>query len=245
MKLAGGSRDVMRDKVRKTDGTSPSLRAVEDILAHFAEDPEWEGGRSFAGGQPRVLTPEQGKGIKWILERGVWKFLVTAGYVKKKLPELRKVRDEVVQQTFHRLGYAYLDRRRKAAIADTYKPARLLYRDWLLRQKQAYLNKFAYTDGTTFFLATHDAQHKDKKRAALGRKIWRRIDGTDSLEDKNVGPSNYAKAQGNAVKICCLFGDGHLEYMLLPEVKNKKGKMKSANMNGGRYPAFKKIYLLV
>jgi hypothetical protein len=143
--------------------------------------------------------------------------------------------EEVVQDTFKRLGYAYRDRRRKAAIGDEYKPARLVYCDWLLKQAQSYLNKFAYTDATTFFLANDESQNTGKQRAALGRKIWRRKDGRDSLEDKNVGPSTYAKAQGKPVKIWGVWGDGHLEYFLLPEVTNDKGRKRSANMNGDRY----------
>ena len=97
------------------------------------------------------------------------------------------------------------------------------------------MDKFAYTDGTTYFLARDESQQTGKQRAGLGRKSWRRDDGSDSLEDKNVGASTYAKAQGNPVKIWGLWGDGHLEYMLLPEVKNDKGKKTSANMNGDRY----------
>lgn len=170
-----------------------------------------------------------------ILQRDVRKCVVTARYVKKKLPELRKLRDQVVQQTFGRLGYAYRDRRRKAAISDIYKPARIVYCNWLLKQAQSYLNKVAYTDGTTFFLANDEAQHTGKQRAGLGRKVWRREDGQGSLEDKNVGPSAYAKSQGKPVKIWGVWGDGHLEYWLLPEVRNSKGAKKSANMNGDRY----------
>ena len=235
MKLVGATRDVMREKSCKTDGAMPSLRAVAGVLAHFTADPDWDGADSSAGGRARLLTPQQEKSRMKILERDVGKFIVTARSVKKKLPELRTIRDQVVQQTFARLGYAYRDRRGKAAIADEYKPARLVYCDWLLKQSQAYLNNFAYVDGTTFFLALDESQRTGKKRAALGRKIWRRKDGTDSLEDKNVGPSSYSKSQGKPVKIWGLWGDGHLEYMLLPEVKNEKGKKKSANMNGDRY----------
>ena len=235
MKLVGAGRQQILGKTHKKDGASPSLKAVDDILAHFAEDPEWDGGDSCAGGRPRLITPQQEKSIEKILERDVGKFVVTARYVKKKLPALRKVREEVVQNTFSRLGYAYRDRRRKAAIGDEYKPARLVYCDWLLKQAQSYLNKFAYTDGTTFFLANDESQNTGKQRAALGRKIWRRKDGSDSLEDKNVGPSVYAKAQGKPVKIWGVWGDGHLEYFLLPEVTNEKGRKRSANMNGDRY----------
>ena len=37
------------------------------------------------------------------------------------------------------------------------------------------------------------------------------------------------------MKIWGMWGDGHLEYMLLPGVRNEKGVAKSANMNGDRY----------
>ena len=235
MRLVGAPRDVIRTKACKSDGAMPSLKAVDNILEHFSKDPDWDGGDSVAGGRKRLLTPQQEKSILKILERDVGKFIVTARYVKKKLPELRKVRDQVVQQTFGRLGYAYRDRRRKAAISDKYKPARMVYCSWLLKQAQSYLNTFAYVDGTTFFLANDESQQTGKQRAALGRKVWRREDGSDSLEDKNVGPSAYAKSQGKPVKIWGVWGDGHLEYMLLPEVRDEKGRMRSANMNGDRY----------
>ena len=61
MQLAGAARNDMRDKVRKTDGTPPTLKSVDQILAQFAEDPEWDGENSSAGGRPRLLTAEQEK----------------------------------------------------------------------------------------------------------------------------------------------------------------------------------------
>ena len=131
MKMAGAVRGDMRDKCRKTDGTKPSLRAVDVVLANFEEDPEWDGRDSSAGGRPRLLTSKEEKSIKRILERDVGKFVVTARYVKKKLKAVRKVKDRVVVETFARLGYSYGDRRRKAAIAEKYKPDRLVYCDWL------------------------------------------------------------------------------------------------------------------
>ena len=235
MRMVGTGRAEIRKKAARTDGSKPSFNAVDNVLERFSKDPEWDGENSAAGGRKRLITPQQEKRILKILDRDVGKFVVTARYVKKKLPELRKLRDQVVQQTFRHLGYAYRDRRRKAAISDIYKPARLVYCNWLLKQTQSYLNKFAYTDGTTFFLANDNAQHTGKQRAGLGRKVWRREDGKDSLEDKNVGPSAYAKSQGKPVKIWGVWGDGHLEYWLLPEVRNAKGAKKSANMNGDRY----------
>ena len=74
MKMAGAFRGDMRDKCRKTDGTKPSLRAVDVVLANFEEDPEWDGRDSSAGGRPRLLTSKEEKSIKRIFERDVGKF---------------------------------------------------------------------------------------------------------------------------------------------------------------------------
>lgn len=124
-------------------------------------------------------------------------------------------------------------------IGDKYKPARLKYCDWLLKQDQKFLNKFAYVDGTTFFRPRTEEEH----RASLGPRGWRLTDGTDSLEDRNIGPSSYAKSQGAPVKIWGLFFNGRLEYWALPEEVGETGGKKSANMTGERYHYFVKTFL--
>ena len=115
-------------------------------------------------------------------------------------------------RTFERLGYSYKARRRKAAVAEKHRPARLACCDWVEKQDQEDLNDWSYVDGTSIYLATHEAQHLDRQRGSLGRSVWRLTDGSDSLEDKNVGESSYAKSQGKPVKIWGLLADGHLEY---------------------------------
>ena len=168
--------------------------------------------------------------------------------MKKKLPILRQVRNHTVCRTFERLGYSYKARRRNAAVAEKHKPARLAYCDWVEKQDQEDLDDWSYVDGTSIYLATHEAQHLDKQRGSPGRSVWRLTDGSDSLEDKNVGGSSYAKSQGKPVKIWGLLADGHLEYWLLPEKRDKKGRKKSVNMTGALYnqmvkkhfPAWKK-----
>ena len=50
-----------------------------------------------------------------------------------------------------------------------------------------------------------------------------------------MGPSSYAKSQGQPVKIWGLLGDGLMDYIVLPEVVNAKGKKTTANMKGNRY----------
>ena len=82
-----------------------------------------------------------------------------------------------------------------------HRSSRVAYCRWVLRQPQSELNRWAYIDGTTFYLARTEAYHTDKQRAALGRYCWRMVNGQDSLADRNVGPSAYAKAQGHPIKI--------------------------------------------
>ena len=61
--------------------------------------------------------------IQKILLEDVGKFVVSASYIKRKIISIRHIPDRTIQRTFARLGYAYLYRRAKAAIGDSYKPA--------------------------------------------------------------------------------------------------------------------------
>ena len=199
---SGLKRSDVLEQVHKKDGTSAGVRTLSRIVKRFQDDPEWDGvEHRDAGGRPRDVTEAQEKKILKILVRDVGKCVVSANYVRKLLPEIRHVRERTVQRTFHRLGYDYLYRRNKAAIGSKYKPDRLKYCDWLLKQDQLFLNKFAYVDGTTFFLPRTEEEQRDKERAALGPRGWRLADGSDGLEDANIGPSAYAKCQGISVRI--------------------------------------------
>jgi hypothetical protein len=39
MRLAGAERQRIRDTIRKSDGSSPCLQAVDAVLAHYQADP--------------------------------------------------------------------------------------------------------------------------------------------------------------------------------------------------------------
>ena len=106
MSLGDVAREDMRDKVHEIDGANPSMRAVDAILANFQEDPQWDGKDSCAGCRPRTLTPKHEMQVKRILDHDAGKFVIAARCVKKKVLAFRNVRDEIVQQTFFRIGYA-------------------------------------------------------------------------------------------------------------------------------------------
>lgn len=181
------------------------------------------------------LLPDCYQAARKLIHDEVGLAKVTIPYMKKRLKWLRRLTDEGVRRILKRMGYAWRLRRGKAAIAKKYKPERLNWAGWVLKQPQSHLNRYAYVDGTTFYLANTDVQHEDKERAGLGRHCYRLITGEDSLEDRNVGASSYAKAQGLPVKIWGLFCNGRLEYYILPSDHTDSGKLTTTHMNGARY----------
>lgn len=65
--------------------------------------------------------------------------------------------------------------------------------------------------------------------------LARLVNTSHGLEDRNVGASSYAKAQGLPVKIWGLFCDGRLEYYVLPKDYTENGRLTTQHMNGKRY----------
>ena len=149
----GAPRNRIRTQVLKKDGTKSSLRSIDKVLAHARNDPEWQGSDSKAGGRPPALTPVEIRELKDFFHAEVGMAKVTMPYMKKRLPFLRRLSKECLRQSLRRLGYGWRLRRGKAAIAKKYKPQRLAYSDWVCKQPQRNLNRWAYVDGTTFYLA--------------------------------------------------------------------------------------------
>ena len=230
LRAVGVTRDDIVQRVRKKDGKRPTLRAVDGVLARHREEPAWRGEDSRAGGRPPLLTAKERKLLLNLVlaERG--KAKVTVPYCRRRLPFLRKVSESTVRRELFAAGFAYLRRRGKTAVPKEFREQRLVYCRWTLRQSASDLRRYAYTDGTTFYLARGLAENYQKQRAALGPFVWRMADGKDGLWDEHVGPSLYAKAQGRPVKIWGFFCDGALHYHILP-----RDGQRTTNMNGRRY----------
>jgi hypothetical protein len=128
----------------------------------------------------------------------------------------------------------WLTRRMKSFVPAPHKESRLLFSDFVTHKHQATLDRWAYTDGTSFYLARGPMENLQKKRLALGRCVWRQASGKDGLFDDNIGPPLYAKAQGLPVKIWGFFANGRLEYWVLPVDPDAPSK-KTTHMNGQRY----------
>ena len=234
MHLAKMPRDDIQKHVAKKDGTVPTLDGIDKIIAHKRENPEWMGEESRAGGRPSGLTEEEKKELVKLVFRERGKAVVTVPYCRKKLRFLKKVSVWCCRRALHDAGLKWLGRRCKSWVPPAHKAARLLYCAWLRLRQQKTLDRQAYTDGTTWYLARGPADEAEKQRVALGKKVWRMSKGKDGLWDDNISPSLYAKSQGKPVKIWGFLANGRLEYWVLPQDYTEE-KYKTTNMTGERY----------
>ena len=85
------------------------------------------------------------------------------------------------------------------------------------RKSQDHLDRWAYSDGTVFFLDRTEADNESTQRAAMGSLVWRMADGSDALNYDCIGPSSYNKAQGIAVRIWGLLAAGVLNVYVCEE----------------------------
>ena len=125
--------------------------------------------------------------------------VVTAKYIRKVLPAARKLSVRTLQKRLREAGLAWLRRRRKSIVPTFHREARLQWGTWVLRRTAQILSRWAYTDGTVFYLANSMSLLENKRRARLGPMVWRMADGSDSLYEDCIGPSSYAKSQGMPV----------------------------------------------
>lgn len=79
------------------------------------------------------------------------------------------------------------------------------------------LKKWAYSDGTVWYLDKSDDDLQHTRRAALGPMVWRKSDRRDALFSDCLGPSSYKKSQGDPVKIWGVLAEGQLHVTILPE----------------------------
>ena len=168
----GVTEERIRDTVRKKDGTRGSVRGIRAVVAKARADPAWDGQDSRAGGRPCALTAEDTAALKQLIHEEVGLAKVTIPYCRKRLPCLKRVSNECVRRTLHRLGLAWRLRRGKAAVSRKYKPDRLRYARWVLRQPPAELRRWAYMDGTTLSFGEEGAQVHGTRPEVKFRGGW-------------------------------------------------------------------------
>lgn len=185
----------------RSDGSPITAQTVRNTKAKLEENPSWEGGREEGSGAPRATTPAQDKKIvkQTLANRG--KHKVTVHWLKKKNPDLRNFSDTLIERRLKDAELGSKNRRDKSQVTGADLQARLAYAHWVLALSHSFLMNIIYSDGTTFWLPRSQQEADSTKRASLGRRVWRRLDGKDSLWEECIGPSRYGKGQGTACKV--------------------------------------------
>lgn len=220
LSIAGWNPGAIAPLIQKTDGTVPSQQAVRASLAQLQADGQpWDDAapQPHAGGIERSTTPALDKAIKNLVFKNRGRVKVTVKLVKKKLKAARKVSDRTVARRLVESGLAWLRRRKKTILTKVHRAARVVFAKWVLAQRAEVLRRWAYTDGTTFYLARSEPEKTASGRMALGGFVWRMADGTDGLYEDCIGPSSYTKAQGRPVRVWGVLANGVFTYTVLPE----------------------------
>jgi hypothetical protein len=108
-------------------------------------------------------------------------------------------------------------RRKKSIVTKDYLEARVQYSQGVKRKQQATLDRWAYTDGTVYYLDRSEAEAEDSKRRSLGTHVWRRSDNKDAMYQDCLGPSSYSKGQGIPVRVWGMLAAGGLYIHILEE----------------------------
>ena len=215
-----GSTSIAR-RVFKADGRTPyGETAIVNAINKLKADRLYRGAREEGSGAPRKTDTKQDKKIiKFVLKRR-GKEKVSVPRLKKQFPFLRKLSDSLVEDRLHDAHLEYLRRRNKTIVTKEYLRERVDYCNSVKRKHQSTLDKWAWTDGTTYYLDRTDAEHADTLRRALGTHVWRRSDNSDALYQDCIGPSVYSKGQGIPVKVWGMLADGGLHIEILDQGEN-------------------------
>ncbi len=221
MHLTGATLPEIEQKVRKPDGSRLSNGGAWGCvkLCEANGGLKWDGDASAiaSSGRPRETTKAMDKALLKLVFKHRGRAIVTVAFAQKHLPAWRAVSGSTVERRLGEAGLAYLRRRRKSLVPKQYKLPRKRWAWWVKGRPDAELQRFAYTDGTVFYLARTEAETEDLNRAALGTSVWRQANGSDALYEDCVGPSQYWKAQGTPVRVWGLLCNGELNITILPE----------------------------
>ena len=208
--LAGYTYQEIADEVVKTDGEHPCQQSIASVVetAQGYGGLQWDGEHAQGAGRPRITTDEIDKKILRLVFRFRGRTVVTVKFIKKNIVAARKLSDKTISRRLGEAGLAWLRRRRKTLVSEPHRALRVEWAQWVLARTVATLSRWAYTDGTVFYLANDATSQLSKARAALGPHVWRRADGSDALYDDCVGPSAYWKSQGLPVRLWGLLAAG-------------------------------------
>ena len=211
-----GCTSIMK-RVKRADGSTFGETAIVNCMNKLKKTPRWRGEREEGSGAERQTTKAQDRQVvKWV-EKTRGKKKVTVSKVKKQFPFLKNFSDWLVEERLHEADLWYLRRRGQSIITKEYLRPRVLYCQGVKRMHRSTLERWAYTDGTVYYLDRTEDEHEHTKRRCLGSHVWRRSYNRDAMHQDCLGPSAYNKAQGLPVRVWGFLACGVVHFHVLDE----------------------------
>lgn len=205
-------------RIYRSDGKSQfGETAIVNCMNKLKEQPDWRGEREEGSGALRKTTAKQDKEIvRWVLKNH-GKVKVSVHRLKKQFAYLREFSDTLVEERLQEADLQYLRRRNKPIVTKEYLQARVDYCRSVKRKHDSTLAKWAYTDGTVYYLDRNDSEHESSKRRSLGTHVWRKSNNREALEQDCIGPSCYSKGQGCPFRVWGVLACGVLHIHIVDE----------------------------
>ena len=213
-----GPSEIAKLVVRQ-DGSQWSAQNIAYAMEKV-KSKQFGGERKEGSGAPRKTTKAMDRAIVREVFRQRGRKKVTVNKLKRKFKELRPLGKSLVEDRLHQGGLKYQRRRGKSLVAEFHKPSRVAYCNWVKRLSGSYLSRWMYTDGAAWYLDETQDDVQQTQRRALGPMVWRKADGSDSLDEDVIGPNLYRKSQGPAVKVWGLLSEGKFRMHVLPHGQN-------------------------
>ena len=199
---------VISPQVWKTDGAHPSQQGVRKaVMERKKKGPRWDGEAgthkecskkqstpptqssvqfeaAAKSGRPTTADASLVKKIVRLVFRSRGSVRVTVAFLKKKVVAARRLGTRTLQRKLCDAGLAWLRRRRKTFVSKEYKAPRTAFARWVLARQSRTLQRWAYSDGTAFYLARTEPEKGHKKRGALGVHMWRMANGSDGMYEE-------------------------------------------------------------
>lgn len=197
----------------KPDGDPVSFGVVGDVVRKLESDPCWRGDRQEGTGRERATTAAEDRAIVNAVVTRRGKEKMTSGKARRRaVPD---VCDRTVRRRLREAGLRWLRRRRKWQVPEEALEPRMAWASRVQHSSEAFLKRWVYADGVSFYLDKTSAGAQSSKRAALGPYVWRMTEQKDALTKDCIGPSAYSKSQGDRVRVWGLLVSGHLNITVL------------------------------
>ena len=148
-------RQIAERVTRGRDQPGPSLTAVGDAVRRLDADPTWLGGRAEGSGRKRKTTEAEDRAFVRAVKRHRGSRKVNATVLRDMVPAARRISAVTVRRRIRESGLRYLRRRNKTVVPAKAIPSRLAWATWVKMQRPAFLRRWVFTDGVSFFLEPH------------------------------------------------------------------------------------------